>query len=140
MVASSSLVAAAKTKPITYLVVGFLILMAYTVYILQSEANGSYYIGSTGDFNERLLEFPGEDFHWQDADYYIDDFWELDKKLLISNHPCHFPFVSCPDTIQNYCTGDDTAANHRKHARNFVDAEDWQVDPNYPTHNLNQCE
>ena len=28
--------------------------MAYTVYILQSEANGTYYIGSTADFNERL--------------------------------------------------------------------------------------
>ena len=34
---------------------GFLIFMAYTVYILQSEANGSYYIASTGDLNERLL-------------------------------------------------------------------------------------
>ncbi len=34
---------------------GFLIFMAYTVYILQSEANGSYYIGSTGDLNERLF-------------------------------------------------------------------------------------
>ena len=28
--------------------------MAYTVYILQSEANGTYYIGSTADLNERL--------------------------------------------------------------------------------------
>ena len=28
--------------------------MAYTVYILRSETNGSYYIESTADLNERL--------------------------------------------------------------------------------------
>ena len=86
----------------------------------------------------RLLDFPGEDSHCQDAEYHVDDYWELDKQPLISNHLHHFSFVSCPDTIQNYCTGDNTAANHRKHARNFVDTEDWQVDPNYPTYNLHQ--
>ncbi len=28
--------------------------MTYTVYILQSEANGTYYVGSTADVHERL--------------------------------------------------------------------------------------
>lgn len=28
--------------------------MAYTVYILESERNGTYYVGSTADLNERL--------------------------------------------------------------------------------------
>ena len=33
---------------------GFLIFMADTVYILQSEKKGSYYIGSTADLKQRL--------------------------------------------------------------------------------------
>ncbi len=28
--------------------------MGYSVYILQSESNGAYYIGSTGDLGDRL--------------------------------------------------------------------------------------
>jgi hypothetical protein len=51
---------------------------------------------------------------------------------------CHFPFVPCPDTIQNYRTSDDATTNHGEHARDFVDAEDGQVDPNHPANNLHQ--
>ena len=53
-VASSSLVVPAKfRKRLSETVTSFL-LMAYNVYILQSSKDGSYYVGSTQDIEERL--------------------------------------------------------------------------------------